>query len=163
MVNRNIVKVGSGITLHDEGIHIAGIITAANFYGDGSSLAGILTNLGDGSSLAGVVTEGRATEGQILQHNGSNIVGVSSVGLATYFNDQQQGYYRYSTHYYSSGIANTTQTLPADEFVLVQPSVRTNRTTYMPQVMLDANNSNPWIGSGTTIGTGQTEFSLPGS
>ena len=32
----------------------------------------------------------------------------------------------------------------------------------MPQVMLNANSSNPWVGSGATIGTGQTQFSLAG-
>ena len=32
----------------------------------------------------------------------------------------------------------------------------------MPQVMLDANNGNPWVGTGATVGTGQTEFSLAG-
>ena len=70
--------------------------------------------------------------------------------------------YRYSTHYYSSGIANTVQTLPADEFVLIQPSVRTNKVDYLPQKMLNVNNNDPWIGAGATIGTGQTEFSLAG-
>ena len=110
---------------------------------------------GGGSSYSG-------TSGQILQHNGTDYVGVSSLGLATYFNDQQQGYYRYSTNYYTTGVANTVQNLPADEFVLIQPSVRTNKVDFMPQVMLDANNNDPWIGAGATIGTGQTQFSLAG-
>lgn len=113
------------------------------------------TGGGGGGSYTGTV-------GQLLQHDGSDYVGVSSVGLATYFNDHHQGYYRYSTHYYSSGIANTVQTLPADEFVLIQPSVRTNRVDYLPQKMLSVNNNDPWIGAGATIGTGQTEFSLAG-
>ena len=110
---------------------------------------------GGGASFSG-------TSGQILQHNGSEYVGVSSVGLATFFNDHHQGYYRYSTNYYTTGVANTVQTLPADEFVMIQPSVRTNKVDFMPQKMLDANNNNPWVGSGATIGTGQTEFSLAG-
>ena len=110
---------------------------------------------GGGASFSG-------TSGQILQHNGSEYVGVSSVGLGTFFNDLHQGYYRYSTNYYTTGVANTVQTLPADEFVLIQPSVRTNKVDFMPQKMLDANNNNPWIGAGATIGTGQTEFSLAG-
>ena len=110
---------------------------------------------GGGSSFSG-------TSGQILQHNGTDYVGVSSVGLATYFNDQQQGYYRYSTNYYTTGVANTVQNLPADEFVLIQPSVRTNKVDFMPQVMLDANNNDPWVGAAATIGTGQTQFSLAG-
>ena len=110
---------------------------------------------GGGGSYSG-------TSGQILQHDGSDYVGVSSVGLATYFNDRHQGYYRYSTNYYTTGVANTVQNLPADEFVLVQPSVRTNKVDFMPQVMLDANNNDPWVGAAATIGTGQTQFSLAG-
>ena len=113
-----------------------------------------------GSSSSGTSYSG--TSGQLLQHNGSDYVGVSSVGIATFINDYHQGYYRYSTNYYTAGVANTVQTLPSDEFVLIQPSVRTNKTAYMPQVMLDANNGNPWVGSGATVGTGQTEFSLAG-
>ena len=102
------------------------------------------------------------TVGQLLQHDGSDYVGVSSVGIATFINDHHQGYYRYSTNYYTAGVANTVQTLPADEFVMIQPSVRTNRFEYLPQKMLNVNNNNPWIGTGATIGTGQTEFSLAG-
>jgi len=113
------------------------------------------TGGGGGGSYSG-------TEGQLLQHDGSDYVGVSSVGLATFFNDHHQGYYRYSTNYYTAGVANTVQTLPSDEFVLIQPSVRTNRFEYMPQKMLSVNNNDPWIGAGATIGTGQTEFSLAG-
>jgi len=113
------------------------------------------TGGGGGGSYSGTV-------GQLLQHDGSDYVGVSSVGLATFFNDHHQGYYRYSTNYYTAGVANTVQTLPSDEFVLIQPSVRTNRFEYMPQKMLNVNNNDPWIGAGATIGTGQTEFSLAG-
>ena len=110
---------------------------------------------GGGGSYTGTV-------GQLLQHDGSDYVGVSSVGIATFINDHHQGYYRYSTNYYTAGVANTVQTLPADEFVMIQPSVRTNRFEYLPQKMLNVNNNNPWVGSGATIGTGQTEFSLAG-
>ena len=116
---------------------------------------GVTNSGGGGGSFSG-------TDGQILQHNGSEYVGVSSVGLGTFFNDLHQGYYRYSTNYYTTGVANTVQTLPADEFVLVQPSVRTNKVDFLPQKMLDANSSDPWIGAGATIGTGQTQFSLAG-
>jgi len=111
---------------------------------------------GGGGSYSG-------TEGQLLQHDGSDYVGVSSIGLGTHFNDLHQGYYRYTTDYYTTGVANTVQTLPADEFVLVQPQVRTNKTDFMPLKMLNVNNNDPWIGAGATIGTGQTEFSLAGT
>ena len=110
---------------------------------------------GGGGSYTGTV-------GQLLQHDGSDYVGVSSVGIASFINDHHQGYYSYSTNYYTAGVANTVQTLPADEFVMIQPSVRTNRFEYLPQKMLNVNNNNPWVGSGATIGTGQTEFSLAG-
>jgi len=110
---------------------------------------------GGGAALEG-------TEGQLLQHDGSEYVGVSSVGLATFFNDYHQGYYRYSTDYYTTGVANTVQTLPEDEFVLIQPQVRTNKVDFLPEKMIIANNNDPWVGSGATIGTGQTEFSLAG-
>lgn len=102
------------------------------------------------------------TSGQLLQHNGSDYVGVSSVGIATFINNYHQGYYRYTTDYYTTGVANTSQGLPADQFVLIQPQVRTNRTKFMPQKMLDVNNNDPWVGTGATIGTGQTTFSLAG-
>ena len=102
------------------------------------------------------------TSGDLIQHNGTEFVGVSSVGLGTFYNDLHQGYYRYSTNYYTTGVANTVQNLPADEFVLIQPSVRTNKTDFMPNKMLIANNNDPWIGAGATIGTGQTQFSLAG-
>ena len=101
------------------------------------------------------------TVGQLLQHDGSDFAGVSSVGMATYFNDYHQGYYRYSTHYYTTGTANTTQSLPADEFVMLQPAVRTTKD-FLPLKMITANSSNPWIGTGATVGSGQTEFSLAG-
>ena len=102
------------------------------------------------------------TAGSMIQHNGTEYVGVTSVGIATFMNDYHQGYYRYSTHYYSSGIANTIQTLPADTFVLIQPSVRSDKYDFLPEKMLIANSNDPWIGAGATIGTGQTEFSLAG-
>ena len=113
------------------------------------------TGGGGGGSYTG-------TSGQILQHNGTDYVGVSSVGIATFINDYHQGYYRYSTNYYTTGVANTVQNLPADEFVLIQPSVRTNKTAFLPEKMLIANNNDPWVGTGATIGTGHTEFSLAG-
>ena len=115
----------------------------------------------DGGGGGGISVVG--TAGSIIQHNGTEFVGVTSVGLGTFFNDHHQGYYRYTTHFYSSGIANTTQTLPADAFELIQPAVRTNKVDFMPQKMLDANSNDPWIGAGATIGTGQTEFSLAGT
>ena len=89
-------------------------VTMVPAVNDGDVLGMVYENLtvGTGNTYSG-------TSGQLLQHNGSDYVGVSSVGLATFFNDQIQGYYRYSTNFYTLGVANTVQTLPADEFVMI--------------------------------------------
>ena len=113
-------------------------------------------------TVANSSTSLTGTQGQFLQHDGSEYVGISSVGIATFVNDYHQGYYRYTTDYYTTGVANTTQNLPADEFVLIQPQVRTDKTQFLPTKMLEANNNIPWVSAGATIGTGQTEFSLAG-
>ena len=145
-----------GLITARSGVHVSGVVSATTYTGDGSALTGVLT------TYSGIVTDARGTDQDLLIHNGTSFVGIASTALASDINDYKQGYYRYNTHYYSTGVANTTQQLPADEFVLIQPSVRTNRVKYLPQVMLDANNSDPWIGAGATVGSGHTTFSLAG-
>ena len=147
--------VGGDLTLDNVGI--SSIISSAEAFVDND------TSLMTAAAIKDLIPSGfSGTQGQFLQHTGSGVVGVSSVGIATFINDHHQGYYRYTTDYYTAGVANTVQTLPADTFVLVQPQVRTNKTKYMPQKMLNVNNNDPWVGTGATIGTGQTEFSLAG-
>ena len=143
---------------------IVGIATNLNAF-DGKFLKVDTSNSAQPFVFAGVSTTSTftGTTGQVLMHNGSEYVGVHSVGLGTFFNNLHQGYYRYTTDYYTTGVANTVQSLPADTFVLIQPQVRTNKTDFMPLKMLTANNNDPWIGAGATIGTGQTEFSLAGT
>ena len=104
------------------------------------------------------------TTGQFLQHDGSSFVGIASTGFRDYVIDQGQGYYAYTTDFYTVGVANTTQEVLEGEWTLLQPQVAaTGLYNYQPTCMDEANSSDPWVGSGATIGTGQTEFSLAGT
>ena len=57
-------------------------------------------------------------------------------------------------------MANTVQTIGAGVTTLIQPQVAAVYQ-YMPTVMSGVN-TNPYVGTGATIGTGQTQFSLAG-
>ena len=110
-----------------------------------------------GGSLSG-------TEGQFLRHDGSSFVGIASTEVADIIRDEIQGFYGYTTDFYTVGVANTTQDLAEDEFILLQPQVAVGGTyPYLPGRMNRCNEGNPWVGTGATIGTGQTEFSLAGT
>ena len=74
--------------------------------------------------------------------------------------DAIQGYYGYTTDFYTVGVANTTQEIGAGTTTMIMPKVAAVYQ-YMPTVMSDVN-VNPYVGTGATIGTGQTEFSLAG-
>ena len=104
------------------------------------------------------------TQGQLLQHDGSSFVGIASTGFRDYVIDQGQGYYAYTTDFYTVGVANTTQEVLEGEWTLLQPQVAaTGLYNHQPDCMDVANSGDPWVGSGATIGTGQTEFSLAGT
>ena len=104
------------------------------------------------------------TEGQLLQHDGSSFVGIGSTAFSDHVINEGQGYYAYTTDYYTVGVANTTQEVIAGEWTLVQPQVASGGLyNYQPGPMLRCNAGDPWIGAGATIGTGQTEFSLAGT
>ena len=104
------------------------------------------------------------TAGQFLQHNGTQYVGVGSTSVRDFVRDEIQGYYGYTTDFYTVGVANTVQELSQDEFVLIEPQVAAGGTyPNLPTAMRVANNGDPWIGTGSTIGTGQTVFSLAGT
>ena len=127
-------------------------ISATSFVGDGSGLSGIVTITGSGSV------------GEILQHDGSSFVGIASTGFRDYVINQGQGYYAYTTDYYTVGVANTTQEIEEGVWTLLQPQVAgTGLYNHQPACMDVANSGDPWVGSGATIGTGQTEFSLAGT
>jgi hypothetical protein len=74
--------------------------------------------------------------------------------------DAIQGYYGYTTDFYTVGVANTSQEIGAGTTTMIMPKVAAVYQ-YMPTVMSDVN-VNPYVGTGATIGTGQTEFSLAG-
>ena len=74
--------------------------------------------------------------------------------------DAIQGYYGYTTDFYTVGVANTTQEIGAGTTTMIQPKVAAVYQ-YMPTVMSGVN-TNPYVGTGATIGTGQTQFSLAG-
>ena len=74
--------------------------------------------------------------------------------------DAIQGYYGYTTDYYTVGVANTTQEIGAGVTTMIQPKVATVYQ-HMPTVMSSVS-TNPYVGTGATIGTGQTQFSLAG-
>jgi hypothetical protein len=112
---------------------------------------------GGGGSYSG-------TTGQFLQHDGSDFVGIASTSIREYVRDEIQGFYGYTTDFFTVGVANTSQTLPQDDFVLIQPKVAVGGTyPYLPNPMKIGNNGDPWVGSGATVGTGQTQFSLAGT
>ena len=103
------------------------------------------------------------TVGQLLQHNGSSFVGIASTGFSDYVISQGQGYYAYTTDYYTVGVANTTQEIEEGVWTLLMPQVASDGLyNHQPGPMQVANSGTPWVGSGATIGTGQTEFSLAG-
>ena len=116
----------------------------------------VVTGGGGGSSYSGTI-------GQLLQHDGSDYVGIASTGFRDYVIDYGQGYYAYTTDYYTVGVANTTQEIEEGVWTLVMPQVASDGLyNHQPTPMQDANSGTPWIGAGATIGTGQTEFSLAG-
>ena len=148
-------------------INTSGVITATSFTGDGSNLTGLSTFSGSYDDLTnaptGIVTDARGSVGQLLQHDGSSFVGIASTGYRDYVISHGQGYYAYTTDYYTVGVANTTQEIEEGVWTLIQPQVAaTGLYNHQPTPMQDANNGVPWVGSGATIGTGQTEFSLAG-
>ena len=110
-------------------------------------------------------------DGKVLAYQASTgkFIGVTnsgggggSAGIANTSDvrDAIQGYYGYTTDFYTVGVANTTQFVGAGETTMIMPQVAAVYQ-YMPTVMSDVS-TNPYVGSGATIGTGQTEFSLAG-
>jgi hypothetical protein len=135
-------------------------------YNDLSNLPTLFSgNYGDLSgSPTGIVTATGIGQSEFLSYNGSEYVGISSTGFRDYVIDQAQGYYAYTTDYYTVGVANTTQEIEEGVWTLLQPQVASNGLyNYQPTCMDESNSGDPWVGSGATVGTGQTEFSLAGT
>jgi len=111
-------------------------------------------------------------DGKVLSYQASTgkFIGVTNSGgggggiaNTSDVRDAIQGYYAYSSDFYTVGVANTSQELEEDTFTLVQPQIGAAGTQYhLPTVMSDVFDQNPWVGSAATIGTGQTQFSLAG-
>ena len=112
----------------------------------------------------GVTMTPAVNAGDVLEFQKFEVVVGSSGGSSgittTDVRDEIQGYYGYTTDYYTVGVANTTQTIGAGETTMIMPQVAAVYQ-HMPTVMSDVN-TNPYVGTGATIGTGQTEFSLAG-
>ena len=92
----------------------------------------------------------------VVQGGGGGGSGITTASVR----DAIQGYYGYTTDFYTVGVANTTQEIGAGVTTMIQPKVAAVYQ-YMPTIMSGVN-TNPYVGTGATIGTGQTEFSLAG-
>ena len=121
--------------------------------------------------VVGVATNLSAYDGMYLQVDTSDtnqpfkfstVSGGGGGGIANTSDvrDAIQGYYGYTTDYYTVGVANTVQEIGAGVTTLVQPQVAAVYQ-HLPTVMTGVS-TNPYVGTGATVGTGQTEFSLAG-
>ena len=112
----------------------------------------------DSAKVDGRVLSYQASTGKFI---GTTNSGGGGSGITTAsVRDAIQGYYGYTTDYYTVGVANTTQEVGAGVTTLVQPQVA-SVYQYMPTIMSGIN-TNPYVGTAATVGTGQTEFSLAG-
>ena len=113
----------------------------------------------DSAKVDGRVLAYQASTGKFIGTTNSGSGGGSGITTAS-VRDSIQGYYGYTTDYYTVGVANTTQEIGAGVTTLVQPQVA-SVYQYMPTIMSGIN-TNPYVGTAATVGTGQTEFSLAG-
>ena len=115
----------------------------------------------DSAKVDGMYLQYQASTGKFIGADASGGGGGGGSGITTAdVRDEIQGYYGYTTDYYTVGVANTIQFIGAGETTMIMPQVAAVYQ-YMPTIMSDVN-TNPYVGSGATIGTGQTEFSLAG-
>ena len=114
----------------------------------------------DTALVDGKYLQYQASTGKFIGADASGGGGGGSGITTANVRDAIQGYYGYTTDYYTVGVANTTQEIGAGTTTMVMPQVAAVYQ-YMPSIMSDVN-TNPYVGSGATIGTGQTEFSLAG-
>ena len=133
-----------------------------------------LSSLGGGGEtrlefLDDVDRDSVKVDGKVLAYQASTgkFIGVTNEGggggsgiTTAEVRDAIQGYYGYTTDYYTVGVANTTQEIGAATTTMIMPQVAAVYQ-YMPTVMSGVS-TNPYVGTGATIGTGQTQFSLAG-
>ena len=113
----------------------------------------------DSVKVDGKVIAYQASTGKFIGVTNAGGGGGSGITTAE-VRDAIQGYYGYTTDYYTVGVANTIQTIGAGETTMIMPQVAAVYQ-HMPTIMSGIN-TNPYVGTGATIGTGQTEFSLAG-
>ena len=155
-IDRDTARIDGRVLKYDAsaGIWTGAVVTGGGFSGNYNDLTNIPT---------GIVTATGIGQSEFLSYNGSEYVGIASTGYRDYVINQGQGYYAYTTDFYTVGVANTTQEIEEGVWTLLQPQVAsTGLYNEQPTCMNEANSGNPWVGSGATIGTGQTEFSLAG-
>ena len=159
-IDRSTALIDGRVLKYDAnvGIWTGAVITG----GGGGGFSGAYADLT--GAPTGIVTASGIGTGDFLQYDGSEYVGIASTGFRDYVINQGQGYYAYTTDYYTVGVANTTQEIEEGVWTLLQPQVASDGLyNYQPACMDEANSGDPWIGAGATIGTGQTEFSLAGT
>ena len=109
-------------------------------------------------------------DGKYLQYQsstgkfiGADASGGGGSGVTTALvRDAIQGYYGIETDYYTVGVANTTQEVLAGITSMIMPQVASDRIfQHLPTIMTGVG-TNPYVGTGATVGTGQTEFSFAG-
>ena len=113
----------------------------------------------DSVKVDGKYLKYQASTGKFIGADASGGGGGSGITTAS-VRDAIQGYYGYTTDYYTVGVANTTQEVGAGVTTLVQPQVAAVYQ-HLPTIMTGVS-TNPYVGTGATVGTGQTEFSLAG-
>ena len=104
----------------------------------------------DSVKVDGKVIAYQASTGKFIGVTNAGGGGGSGITTAE-VRDAIQGYYGYTTDYYTVGTANTTQFVGAGETTMIMPQVAAVYQ-YMPTIMSDVN-TNPYVGSGATIGT----------
>jgi hypothetical protein len=114
----------------------------------------------DSVKVDGKVIAYQASTGKFIGVTNAGGGGGGGIANTSDVRDAIQGYYGYTTDYYTVGVANTVQEIGAGTTTLVQPQVAAVYQ-HMPTVMSGVS-TNPYVGTGATIGTGQTEFSLAG-
>ena len=113
----------------------------------------------DSAKVDGRVLAYQASTGKFIGTTNSGGGGGSGITTAS-VRDAIQGYYGYTTDFYTVGVANTTQEIGAGTTTLVQPQVAAVYQ-HLPTIMTGVS-TNPYVGTGATVGTGQTQFSLAG-
>ena len=112
----------------------------------------------DSVKVDGKYLQYQASTGKFI---GADASGGGGSGVTTAaVRDAIQGYYGYETDYYTVGTANTSQEIGAGVTTLIQPQVA-SLFQALPTIMTGLG-TNPYVGTGATIGTGQTEFSFAG-